>query len=274
MALSQADWLSTVSPSYAREIQTAEFGYGLESLLQSRQDRLVGIVNGIDHQNWDPAQDAALPLNYSIENIEPRGKVKTALQKQLDLPETDSTPLMAMVTRLDRQKGVDLAFEALQLVHDENWQYILLGTGSEDYEHQAQILADDFQDRVRIILRFDAELARRIYGGADLLLIPSRYEPCGLTQLIAMRYGCVPLVRETGGLKDTVMPLDGDEGTGFLFQDADAQSLASCIRQAIAFYHSSDDWKDLQLRCMQQNHSWATTAEKYLQLYKQMVANE
>jgi len=273
MALSQADWLSTVSPTYAQEIQTAEFGYGLESLLESRQDRLVGILNGIDQQNWDPAHDDALPVTFSVENIQPRVNAKGVLQEQLGLSEQDSVPLMGMVARLDRQKGVDLAFEALELIRDENWQFVLLGTGSEDYETQAQVLADAFQERVRIVLRFDETLARRIYSGADVLLVPSRYEPCGLTQLIAMRYGCVPIVRETGGLRDTVMPYDGDEGTGFLFQDADAKSLAAGIRQALAVYPSSDDWKDLQLRCMKQNHSWEITAGEYLQLYKQMIIN-
>ena len=272
MALSQADWLSTVSPTYAQEIQTAEFGYGLESLLQARQDRLVGIVNGIDPQIWDPAHDDALPTGFSVDRIEPRARVKEALKEELDFGEDDALPLLAMVTRLDRQKGIDLAFEALESIQDEYWRFVLLGTGSDELERQARVFADNLEKQVRVILRFDSSLARRIYAGADMLLVPSLYEPCGLAQLIGMRYGCVPIVRETGGLKDTVMPYDHGRGTGFLFKDAEAQALASGIRQALAVYRSADDWKALQLRCMMQNHSWENTAKAYLQLYEQMLA--
>jgi starch synthase len=272
MALSQADWLSTVSPTYAQEIQTTEFGYGLESLLQARRNRLVGILNGIDPQIWDPANDDALPMGFSVDRIEPRVRVKEALQEELDFVDDDAIPLIAMVTRLDRQKGIDLAFEALESSQDEDWQFVLLGTGSDELKHRAKVFADDFEKRVRVILRFDSSLARRIYAGADMLLVPSRYEPCGLAQLIAMRYGCVPIVRETGGLKDTVIPYDHKRGTGFLFKNADAQSLAASISKAISVYHSSNDWKALQLRCMTQNHSWQNAANQYLRLYEQMLA--
>ncbi len=271
MALSQADWLSTVSPSYAVEIQTAEYGYGLESLLRARQDRLVGIVNGIDTQIWNPTLDEALPVNFSAENLAPRAEVKRALQEQLDLAADEAVPLLGMVTRLDQQKGVNLALEALEMIGDESWQFVLLGTGSEEYERRAQTFADNFQDRVRVVLRFDAALARKIYGGCDMLLVPSRYEPCGLTQLIAMRYGCVPVVRETGGLRDTVAPYGRDGGTGFLFQQADPQSLAAVVREALAVYQDATSWKRLQLRCMTQDHSWENTAKRYLQLYERAV---
>jgi len=272
MALSQADWLSTVSPTYAQEIQTVEYGCGLEPLLQVRQNRLVGILNGIDPQIWDPANDDALPLGFSVDRIEPRVRLKEALQEELDFGEDDAMPLITMVSRLDRQKGIDLAIEALEAVQDEDWQFVLLGTGSDDLERRAQAFANDLEKRARVILRFDSALARRIYAGADMLLVPSRYEPCGLAQLIAMRYGCVPIVRETGGLKDTVMPYDHGRGTGFLFEEAEAQALASGIRQALAVYRSPDDWKALQLRCMTQDHSWENTANQYLQLYEEMLA--
>jgi len=272
MALAQADWISTVSPTYAQEIQTAEFGYGLESILQVRQNRLVGILNGIDPQIWDPSHDDALPVGFSVDRIEPRVRLKETLQEELDFVEDETMPLIAMVTRLDRQKGIDLAFEALEAVQDEDWQFVLLGTGSDKLERRAQAFADDYEKRVRVILRFDSALARRIYAGADMLLVPSRYEPCGLAQLIAMRYGCVPVVRETGGLKDTVMPYNHRRGTGFLFKEAEAQALASGIRQALAVYRSPHDWKALQLRCMRQDHSWENTTNQYLRLYEQMLA--
>ncbi len=274
MALSEADWLSTVSPSYAGEIQTTEFGYGLETLLRARRDRLVGIVNGIDNQVWNPALDEALPVNFSAENLAQRIEVKRALQEQLDLTVDEATPLLGMVTRLDQQKGVDLALEALERLGDKSWQFVLLGTGSEAYERQAQDFAEAFQERARVVLRFDATLARRIYGGSDMLLVPSRYEPCGLTQLIAMRYGCVPVVRKTGGLKDTVIPYGGDRGTGFLFEAADSRSLAAAVREALTVYQDSANWKRLQLRCMAQDHSWQKTAKQYLQLYERATADK
>jgi starch synthase len=273
MALSQADWLSTVSPSYAGEIQTPEFGYGLETLLRARRKRLVGIVNGIDTQVWNPALDEALPVNFSAEDLAPRSEVKRALQEQLGLAADEAVPLLGMVTRLDQQKGVDLALEALELLGEESWQFVLLGTGAEAYERQAQDFAQAFSERVRVVLRFDAPLARRIYAGSDALLVPSRYEPCGLTQLIAMRYGCVPVVRETGGLKDTVTPYGRDRGTGFLFKSADAQSLAAVVREALGVYRDSTKWKRLQLRCMVQDHSWQITARQYLQLYERAAAD-
>jgi starch synthase len=273
MALSQADWLSTVSPSYAGEIQTAEFGYGLEILLRARRNRLVGIVNGIDTQVWNPALDEALPVNFSAEDLAPRVEVKRALQEQLGLEVDETVPLLGMVTRLDQQKGVDLALEALETLGDESWQFVLLGTGSEAYERQALDFAEALHERARVILRFDAALARRIYAGCDMLLVPSRYEPCGLTQLIAMRYGCVPIVRETGGLKDTVTPYSGDRGTGFLFKAADSQSLAAAVRETLAAYRDSANWRRLQLRCMAQDHSWQNTARAYLQLYERALAD-
>lgn len=269
MALSSADWLITVSPTYAREIQTPTYGCGLDGILKARSIRLAGILNGIDPDMWDPASDPALPANFSSEQLEPRAEVKRALGLQLGLEPEDDVPVLCMITRLDHQKGVDIALSALEGMLDEPWQFILLGSGSKEIEQQAQSFAERFPLRVLAILRFDAVLARRLYGGADMILIPSRYEPCGLAQMIAMRYGCVPVARATGGLRDTVFHYSGDQGTGFLFEEPEPGAMMAALKKALELFREPGLWKQLQLRGMKQDHYWMTSASRYIEIYQQ-----
>lgn len=267
LGLASADWLTAVSPGYAREIQTAAFGCGLESFLQARADRLEGILNGIARERWDPACDVHLPARYDRTDASPRAANKRALQQTFGLAADPQTPLLAMVSRLDRQKGVDLALAALERLADVPWQFLLLGTGDADLARAAQDFAVAHAARARAVLRFEAALASRIYGGADLMLVPSRYEPCGLTQMIAMRYGCLPVVRATGGLRDSVIDAEQPEGTGFVFEPADPEALAQALRRALAAYAVLPRWRALQARAMRTSFDWAEAAKRYLDVF-------
>ncbi len=273
MGLSAADWLSTVSPTYAQEIQTAEFGCGLEGLLQARADRLVGILNGIDPEGWNPATDPALPAHFNAAELAPRAQVRAALLQELGLPPDAAVPLLGMVTRLDFQKGVDIALEALDEIADVPWRFILLGTGDPGLEDKARRFARSHTGRAHAVLRFDTALARRIYGGSDLILVPSRYEPCGLAQMIGMRYGSVPLVRATGGLRDTVQPyVPGKGGTGFHFEQPDPKAMAVSLRHALKVFADKRSWRPLQRRAMRRDFSWNRSAAEYRSLYERALA--
>jgi starch synthase len=270
--IAAADWLSTVSPGYAEEIQTSEFGCGLESYLTSRRDRLVGILNGIDTQAWDPASDAALPTRFTQASLGARSANKRRLQKELGLPPLEQVPLLGMVTRLAHQKGVDLALAALQELRTEAWQFVILGTGETALEDAAARFAAAHPDRVHAIRRFDDRLARLIYAGSDMLLLPSRYEPCGLAQMIAMRYGSVPVVRSTGGLRDTVPDYQpGGKGLGFSFGPAEPGAMAAALRRAFASFADRRRWYGLQRRGMRQDYSWTRSAESYRRLYQHVA---
>jgi starch synthase len=269
IGLATADWLSTVSPSYAKEIQTPDFGHGMENLLQSRRERLVGILNGIDPELWSPTQDTALTSAFSSNDIGPRMKNKHALQSELGLETESQIPLLAMVTRLDQQKGIDLVLDALVEMMNESWQFVLLGTGDPALEEWAEQFSSRHPDRIRFVRRFAPKLARRIYGGSDLMIIPSRYEPCGLAQMIAMRYGCIPVVRSTGGLKDTVEDYEPDDkGTGFTFGPAEPKALRDAIHRGLNLFDDQAAWRALQRRAMMKDFSWLKSAEDYYDLYQ------
>lgn len=269
IGLSVADWLSTVSPTYAEEIQTPEFGCGLEGLLKSRRDQLVGILNGIDPGRWDPAHDGALAATFSVEDLGPREENKRRLQAELGLPQVGRVPLIGMVTRLDHQKGVDLALQALEGLVEARWQFVILGSGDPALADKARAFAAAHPERAHSVQRFDSPLARLIYGGADMILIPSRYEPCGLVQMIAMRYGSVPVVRATGGLKDTVIDHSrGKTADGFAFDHAQPEPLAEALRRAFEVYGDPPRWEELQLRGMSRDFSWRGPATEYLELYR------
>jgi len=273
LGMVHADWITTVSPGYAGEIQTAAFGCGLEKYLASRSDRLRGILNGIDPVLWDPSTDASLEANYDFGSLEARQPNKAALQRSLGLPVEPRLPLLAMVTRLDVQKGVDLVLEALARLGDRRWQLVLLGSGDPGLEDRVQAFVVPRAGHARFIPAFDPSLARRIFAGADVILAPSRYEPCGLVQLIAMRYGAVPLVRATGGLKDTVAPYQaGGKGTGFLFGPAEPQALTEAVRTALDAYSDKRRWLRLQRRGMAQDFSWDRSARAYADLYHEASA--
>jgi starch synthase len=211
-----ADRITAVSPTYAQEIMTPEFGCGLQDFIQKRADKVSGILNGLDMDAWNPEKDQNIPQPFGIDSLEQRQANKGALLKEFDLDPTGDDPLFILIGRMDAQKGVDLALESFRQLPDRPWKTILLGTGDPLLEAASRELERDFPDRFRAAIRFDAQLARRMYAGADILAMPSRYEPCGLAQMIAMRYGCIPVARATGGLKDTIVDAaDEDSATAF-----------------------------------------------------------
>jgi starch synthase len=263
-----SDSIVAVSPSYAQEIQTPEYGYGLDPFLRSRRKRITGIVNGIDTTLWDPVKDETLAVNFGEQTLALRTGNKAALQTQFNLERDPSVPLMAMVTRMDQQKGVDITLKTLRLITDEPWQVILLGTGNSDLENAARRLEADFPSRVCAALRFDAKLSRQLYGGADMFLMPSRYEPCGLAQMIAMRYGAVPVARATGGLRDTI----AESRTGFLFTDASSNVMAAALRRAMQAFQNRAKWQEMQVNAMREDFSWQKSAEQYASLYQKLTS--
>lgn len=270
IGLRGADVLTTVSPTYAREILTPEYGAGLEWLLQARQDRLFGVLNGIDVEVFDPARDHALPVNYDVENPMGKAECKRALQQEAGFAPDPRTPLLGMVGRLVDQKGFDLFAAAIEpLLLETALQVVILGTGEPHYHALLERIQEQYPGRVRAWLTFDAVLAERIYAGADLFLMPSRFEPCGLGQMIAMRYGTVPVVRGTGGLVDTVEegPAEAPR-TGFVFWPYDAGALQDAIRRALAAYEREDEWVRLVRNDMQVDNSWARSAVAYTELYR------
>ncbi|OEU54078.1 MAG: starch synthase [Desulfuromonadales bacterium C00003096] len=264
-----SDLITTVSPSYCREIQTPNFGHGFEGILRKRRRELVGILNGIDCQQWNPAQDEALHTPYSA--TEPAGKAqdKLALQHQLGLARDSHLPILAMVTRLATQKGLDILEAAWPQLIRRPLQFVLLGDGEEKHMAFFRRLQDRHPESVSINLSFDDTLARRIYAGSDLFLMPSHYEPCGLGQLIALRYGAIPLVRRTGGLADTVFDADKNpQGNGFVFAAPTATALLRTLDRALKRYHDHDDWAQLVQRAMDGDFSWEQSASHYVEVYQ------
>ena len=273
LGLWAADAITTVSPTYAREILTPEFGCGLEDFLRTRADRLTGILNGLDTTSWDPAHDPEVPHPFTADDLAPREANRRALRDEVRLPDPQGrVPILGAVSRLTPQKGMDLIPQALTLLEDLPWQAVLLGSGDEEIAAAWQALAARYPDRVRVVIGYDPGLARRIYAGADMLLIPSRYEPCGLVQMMAMRYGCVPVARETGGLADTVLDFDlyPRRSTGFLFPEATAKSLAFALRRAFALFAAPRRWTALQRRGMRRDFSWRASARAYERLYERL----
>jgi len=272
LGLLAADRIVAVSPNYAAEILTPGFGSGLHEFLAGRAGRISGILNGIDTARWDPAADPHLASNFDLHNLKPRAANKTALIDEFGLDMDPRRPLFAVVSRLDYQKGIDLLPGALRRVRSESWSLVVLGTGDPGLEAAVLQLEIDYPARARAAIRFDSALSHRIYAGADALLIPSRYEPCGLTQMIAMRYGCLPLARATGGLVDTITDGDRpDHSTGFLFEDAASGSLAAALRRALRLYQDQDQWRAMQRCAMRRDFSWRRSARQYLSLYQDLV---
>lgn len=267
LGLWASDAIVAVSTTYANEILTPEDGCGLDEFLRLRRETISGILNGIDVVSFNPADDSALGMNFDVDSLEKRAVNKTLLQERLGFQRDPDAPLLAMVSRMDVQKGVDLAFTALKSMKKVNFQAIILGTGDPKLEEAAQSLHNLFPEKIKVELRYDARLARQIYAGSDMLLMPSRYEPCGLSQMIAMRYGCVPVVRATGGLNDTVK--HGE--MGFVFDKAHHMSLMGAVKAGIKVYSDRERWKKIQRAGMAQDFSWENSARKYLELYKSLV---
>jgi starch synthase len=267
LGLWAADAIIPVSPAYAREILTPQFGCGLESFLRSRSNSVTGILNGLDGSCWDPQIDPSIPARFSAENLEARAANKSALQKALGLPESGRVPLLAMVGRMDQQKGLDLAFDALRQMTSRPWQFVVLGSGDPALENLACILQSDFPDRARAAIRFDSALGRLIYAGADIFLMPSRYEPCGLAQMIAMRYGCVPVVHATGGLKDTIE----ESRTGFLFERSESADLVEALNRALGVFSNPAKWQRYQRNGMSTDFSWPRSARQYAIIYRSLT---
>ncbi|MEW6033992.1 MAG: glycogen/starch synthase [Chloroflexota bacterium] len=271
LAILHADAVSTVSETYAREILTPEYGFDLEGALQRRQGDLYGIVNGIDYEEFNPATDPAIPVNYDADNLERKARDKAALQERAGFPLKPRAPLAGMVGRLAQQKGLDLVAEALEpLLLQTDVQFVLLGAGEEKYRAALDRLSAKYPARVHLFHGFDLPLAQLLYAGCDLFLMPSRYEPCGLGQLIAMRYGTIPVVRHTGGLADTVQDCNPDlsTGAGFVFREYEVPKLIEAVKRAVEGYQKKAAWRRLMERVMRMDFSWDAAAKKYEAMYR------
>jgi starch synthase len=267
LGLWASDAMVAVSPTYADEILHEEFGSGLQDFFRNRSDTLRGILNGLDTASFDPQTDPTLAANFNAESLDIRPRNKVALQERVGLPVNPDVPLLGMVSRMDQAKGIDIALKGLKMMAKQDWQLVLLGAGDPKLESLAKKLQEDMPGRVCVETRYDAKLARQIYGGSDIFLMPSRYEPCGLSQMIAMRYGSVPLVRAVGGLHDTVT----DSETGFVFVDTKVKSFNDTLRRALNLYPDRSRWMNLQKAGMAQDFSWPNSARKYLELYKKLM---
>lgn len=270
-----ADLITTVSKTYSKEIQTPWYGYGLDGLLRKYSDRIRGIVNGIYYDKYNPENDDALSYKYSIENyLVEKPKQKASFQKELGLPEKN-VPLMGIVTRLAEQKGVDLIIYAIEQLVREDVQIVILGSGDYFYENKLLSLQEQFPDKISVNIQFNQGLARRIYGSVDMFLMPSLFEPCGLSQLYSLRYGAVPIVRRTGGLGDTITDYDEqhDQSTGFLFKNYNNQEFLKSIYRAIDVFYKRDEWNQLIYRGMESRFSWIKSAEEYIEQYQRIIGN-
>ncbi|OQW73777.1 MAG: starch synthase [Proteobacteria bacterium ST_bin11] len=273
--LSYSDRITTVSPTYAQEIQTPEFGYGLEGLLAHKQSHLRGILNGIDVSVWNPAEDAYIAQPYSVNTLKDKQVNKTALQQQMGLPVDTETPLFGLIGRLVEQKGIDLVLSCLQEMTTLPLQFALLGSGDKSIEYRLQEFARLYPDRVSITIGYDERLAHQIEAGADMFLMPSRFEPCGLNQMYSQCYGTIPIVRKTGGLADTVVDalpesISNGSASGIAFNDASAAALIEAIKRSLVLFHNRAVWKKIQRNAMIKDFSWQNSANQYLALYNEI----
>ncbi|KAA3612438.1 MAG: glycogen synthase GlgA [Planctomycetota bacterium] len=269
-----ADALTTVSRTYAREIQTEEFGMGLEDLLRARNDSLVGIVNGVDYQEWNPDTDTLIPENYSAEDLRGKQRCKQALLEKMDLAPDPKGPVMGIVSRLTYQKGFELLPDILSvLLKEQDVRLVVLGSGEPKYQDYFQWLHESLPNKVAFYNGYSNELAHWIEAGSDLFLMPSRYEPCGLNQMYSLKYGTIPIVRRTGGLADTVVQFDrnGSSGTGFLFDGFEAEGLLVALQQALQIFQDPPAWQALQQNAMNQDYSWEKQVREYLSLFQELV---
>ncbi len=270
-----SDFVTTVSRKYAEEIQTPEFGHGLEGVLKSRADRLQGILNGVDYEEWSPESDKLLPAHYSPEDLSGKQACKKALLEKMGAhsPKLDRA-VIGIVSRFATQKGFDLIADILEKVMAMDVYVVALGTGEPQYEQLFRTMAARYPERFLVKVAYDNTLAHMIEGGADMFLMPSRYEPCGLNQIYSLKYGTVPVVRATGGLDDTIEPFNGKSGTGFKFSEYNSEALLAVLRQAIVTYGQPKVWRQLMLNGMKKDYSWAASARQYLKIYQSLVKSK
>jgi starch synthase len=267
LGLWATDAIVAVSPTYADEMLSKDYGSGLQDFLKTRRENLSGILNGLDVNGLDPATDEHIPARFTPDSLSERNTNKIALVAKVGLRPNLSIPLFGVVSRMDPQKGIDLVLDGLRKMIDLPWQAVILGTGDPKLEESARILSEEFPERVRVEAKYDAKLARLIYAGSDIFLMPSRYEPCGLSQMIAMRYGCVPVVRAVGGLHDTVT--DGE--TGFVFIKPRMKDFLAAVERAMEMYTDKEAWHSIQKKGMSQDFSWTKSALKYFELYRRLI---
>ncbi len=270
-----SDRITTVSPTYAKEIQTADFGYGLEGLLSYRKDFLSGIINGIDTDHWNPETDTNLSQTFNQETLNKKLLNKAALQEKLSLPVDKNIPVFGLISRLVEQKGIDLILDCLPEMLTHPLQFVLLGSGNKSFEQRLYNFAEDYPDKISITVGYDETLAHMIEAGADIFLMPSRFEPCGLNQIYSQRYGTTPIVRKTGGLADTVVDtlpetLDNNTATGLVFNEASPGALMEAIKRSLILYSHPKTWKKLQTNGMEKDYSWSKSAKQYLTLYSHL----
>ncbi|MEW5766635.1 MAG: glycogen synthase GlgA [bacterium] len=268
-----ADSLNTVSKKYAEEIQTEEYGCGLEGVLRYRRDELYGVLNGIDYTEWDPAKDKFIARPFERGNFEGKEEDKKALLAEVGLPYKKNVPLIGIVSRLAAQKGFDILAEVIDDLMEEDLQIVLLGTGDQRYHKLFTKIRKKHKDKIVVLLGYDNAVAHKIYAGSDMFLMPSRYEPCGLGQLISLKYGTIPVVRATGGLADTIYEFDhrGRRGNGFVFEEPSGAELLATINRALSVYHHKQVWKAMVKRAQAADFSWDTSAKEYLKLYKHAI---
>ncbi|WHX39736.1 glycogen synthase GlgA [Mesobacillus sp. AQ2] len=273
-ALISSDYITTVSPTYKDEIQTEYFGEKLDGILRKRNEDLSGIVNGIDHDAYDPESDPGLAANFGVWGLERRVINKLQVQRSFGLSVNDDVPVVAMITRLTKQKGLDLVREVFHEIMATGVQLVVLGTGDPEFEQFFREMAAEYPDQCGVYIGFDENLAHQVYAGSDLFLMPSKFEPCGLSQMIAMRYGSIPIVRETGGLNDTVQPYNEftGEGNGFTFANFNAHDMLFTIERSLSFYRKREKWLKLMAQAMETDYSWAQSARQYKDLYSDLIS--
>ena len=268
-----SDIISTVSPTYAKEIHDFRFAHGLDPIINMQTEKIRGILNGIDTDSYNPKTDSKIFVNYDINSINKKPENKLQLQMIMNLQKNERIPVIAIITRLVKHKGIDLVVGAMNELTKMPIQFVLLGKGDREYELLFESFRERFPDKIGVIIGYDNEISRRIYAGADMLLMPSKFEPCGITQMIASRYGTVPIVRETGGLKDSIMPYetDGGKGNGFTFTDYVSDSIVEVINRACAVYNDKAKWDELVKRVMEWDFSWAQSAKEYIKMYNELL---
>jgi starch synthase len=272
IGIEYADWINTVSKGYAEEMQTEEFGSGIEKFIKSKSKKINGILNGLDTEYWNPETDKFIQQSYSVNNLFQRIENKKSLLKEIGFKEYSNLPLISIISRFDYQKGIDLLLESISSYGELNFQMVILGSGDPKIEKAILNLQNNYPDKIKAFIRYDEILAHKIYSGADMILIPSRYEPCGLTQMIAMRYGCIPLAADTGGLKDTVIDIKtgSETATGFLFPRGISKELGDALASAINLYSDRAKWYKLQKNGMLQDFSWEKPVREYQNIYEML----